>query len=160
MRVGQVVAVVAGIAGRGVAGERYAGAGVPRQVAEHHRLHIHGGTEVIGNPLLASVQLRPLGVPGVEHRPNRHRQLFTGVLREWLTAVFGNQREVLLAQLFQVIPGQLDVELNPSSLLGLIETGGELIPCHSQDCFPEHGQQPPVGVPGESRIIGEASQSG
>ena len=73
LRVLEVVAVHALGAGRRVAGERDARAGVHAAVAEHHRLHVDRGAEVLGDPLLAAVERgrgrcsrsrRPRGWPG------------------------------------------------------------------------------------------------
>ena len=55
--VDEEVAVGARRAGRGVAGERHAGAGPIVAVAEHHRLHVHRGAEVVGDPLPPPVGL-------------------------------------------------------------------------------------------------------
>src|SRR6266545_2695221 len=49
LSVGQVVAVGVRVAVGGVAGERHAGAGVVALVAEHHRLDVDRGAEIIGD---------------------------------------------------------------------------------------------------------------
>ena len=49
LRVRQEVAVRLVLAGRRVARERDAGAGVVALVAEHHRLHVDRGAEVVGD---------------------------------------------------------------------------------------------------------------
>src|SRR5689334_23865460 len=36
-----------------------------------HRLHVDGGAEVLGDPLLAAVEAGAVGVPGVEDGPDR-----------------------------------------------------------------------------------------
>ena len=47
------------LAGGGVAGERDAGAGVVALVAEHHRLDVDRGAEVVGDVLHAAVVAAP-----------------------------------------------------------------------------------------------------
>ena len=51
LRVLQEVAVGSALAGRRVARERHARAGVVALVAEHHRLHVHRGAEIVGDAL-------------------------------------------------------------------------------------------------------------
>ena len=60
--VGEEVAVGPVLAGRRVAGERDAGAGVVALVAEHHRLDVDRGTEVVGD------LLHPAGTRGRARR--------------------------------------------------------------------------------------------
>ena len=48
-----------------------AGAGAVAAVAEDHRLHRHGGAQVVGDALDGPVGLRALAVPGAEHRLDR-----------------------------------------------------------------------------------------
>ena len=78
----QVVAVDAGLPGGRVAGERDAGARVVAQVAEHHRADVDRGAQVVRDALAAPVEPRPVGVPGVEDRPDRQVELLARVLRE------------------------------------------------------------------------------
>ena len=89
LRVGQVVAVDAGPSGARVAGEGDPRARVPAQIAEDHGDHIDGGPQVGGDPLLAPVEDRPLGVPGPEDRPDRRRELLARLLRKVPAGVFG-----------------------------------------------------------------------
>ena len=55
LRVGQEVAVRRVLAARRVARERNARAGVLALVAEHHRLDVHRGPEVVGDALHPAV---------------------------------------------------------------------------------------------------------
>ena len=82
LSVGQVVAVGTGAARCRVTGERDTGAAGVAEVAEHHRADVDGGAQVLRDPFPPAVQLRPVGVPGVEHRPHREVQLLAGMLRE------------------------------------------------------------------------------
>ena len=80
--VGEEVPVRAVLAGRGVAGERDAGAGVVALVAEDHRLDVDGGAEVVGDALELAVVAGAPSVPRTEHRLDRVPQLLVGILRE------------------------------------------------------------------------------
>ena len=61
--VDQEVAVGPVLAGGGVAGEADAGAGVVVAVAEHHRLHVDRGAEVVADALADAVGDGPGAVP-------------------------------------------------------------------------------------------------
>ena len=63
LRVREVVAVRHLLAGARVAREGHAGARVVAPVAEHHRLHVHRGAEVVADLVLAPVVDRALAVP-------------------------------------------------------------------------------------------------
>ena len=82
LRVGEEVAVGPVLAGRGVAGERDAGAGVVALVAEHHRLHVHRGAEVVGDLLHRGGRCARGRRSTTEHRLDRVTQLLLRVLRE------------------------------------------------------------------------------
>ena len=60
---------------------------VPRvvvAVAEHHRLHVDGGAEVVADALADAVGDRPGAVPAAEHGLDGAAQLLHRVLRERL----------------------------------------------------------------------------
>ena len=67
--VDQEVAVGLVLAGGGVAGEAHAGAGVVVAVAEHHRLHVDRGAEVVADALPHAVGDGPGAVPASGTRP-------------------------------------------------------------------------------------------
>ena len=80
--VDQEVAVRLVLAGRRVAGEADAGAGVVVAVAEHHRLHVDGGAEVVADALADPVGDGAGAVPAAEHGLDGAAQLLDRVLRE------------------------------------------------------------------------------
>ena len=69
LRVDEEVAVGLVLAGGGVAGEADAGAGVVVAVAEHHRLHVDRGAEVVADALAHAVGDGPGAVPADGTRP-------------------------------------------------------------------------------------------
>ena len=121
----EVVAVHALVAGRRVAGEGDAGARVVAEVAEDHRLHVHGGAEALLDPLLAAVEHGALGVPGVEDGAHRQVELLAGVLRELAAGVLGDGALEGLDQLAQVVDAEVGVGLGAAGLLQLVEGAGE-----------------------------------
>src|SRR5690606_11329547 len=82
LRVLEVVAVHALVAGGGVAGEGDTGAGVGAEVAEDHGADVDGGAQVVRDALLAPVQLGAVAVPGLEDRLDGEVHLLARVLRE------------------------------------------------------------------------------
>ena len=87
LRVDEEVAVRLVLAGGRVAGEADAGAAVVVAVAEHHRLHVDRGAEVVADPLADAVGDRAGAVPAAEHGLDRAAQLLRRVLRERLAGV-------------------------------------------------------------------------
>ena len=82
LRVGEEVAVGSALARRRVARERDAGAGVVALVAEHHRLHVDGGAEIVGDLLHPAVVARAPAVPRLEHGFDRVAELLFGIVGE------------------------------------------------------------------------------
>ena len=66
----------------GVAAEADAGAGAVALVAEDHLHDVHGGAEVVGDPVGLAIDARAGRVPGVEDGTHRAQQLLVRVLRE------------------------------------------------------------------------------
>ena len=92
------VAVRDVLAGRGIAGERDAGARLVVPVAEHHRLDVHRGAEVVGDVLALAVGDRSCAVPRAEHRLHRRLQLGARVLRERSAGELPDRALVVAAQ--------------------------------------------------------------
>ena len=124
LRVLEVVAVHALVAGGRVAGEGDPGARVVAAVAEDHRLHVHGRAEVLLDPLLAAVEDGALGVPGVEDGAHGEVELLARVLRELAPGVLGDGVLERLDQLAQVVDAEVGVGLGATVLLQLVEGRG------------------------------------
>lgn len=115
--VDQVVAVVTGLARRRVAREGDAGAGVVVEVAEDHGTDVDGGPEVIGDALAAAVQLRAIGIPGVEDGDDRLVELGARILREVLAGLILDDLLVRLDEFLQVSGRQVGVGRDTLCLL-------------------------------------------
>ena len=155
LRVLQVVAVDALLAAGRVAGEGDPGAGVHAEVAEDHRLHVDRRAEVLGDPLLAAVEPRAVGVPGLEDRPDREVHLLTGVLGEVVAGLLLDDRLEPLDQCAQVVGAQVEVGLGAEGALGLVERLGEELAVDVEHRAAEHLEQATVGVEGEA-LVGAA----
>ena len=158
LRVLQVVAVDPLGAGRRVAGEGDARAGVHAAVAEDHGADVDGRPQVRGDALAAAVDRRPLGVPGVEDRAHRHAQLLARLLREVTTGVLADGRLEGPGQPSQVIGGEVEVGRSAALCLQAVDLVLEDVLAHAEHRLPEHGEQAPVGVPGEPLVAALADQ--
>jgi hypothetical protein len=87
LAVREVLTEQARLAGRRVAGEHHARAGVSGQVAEHHRLHDHRRAEVVRDAVVLAVGPGPPRVPGAQHRLHRADELRPRVAGDALAAV-------------------------------------------------------------------------
>ena len=159
LRVLQVVAVDALLAGARVAGERDPGAGVHAQVAEHHRDDVHRGAQVGRDPLLAPVQDGPVRVPRAEHGLDGQVHLLPGVLREVPAGLVPDDLLEAVHDPAQVPRVQVEVVLGALGLLGLLYHVLEIFPVDAEHGLAEHLDQPPVGVPGEPLAAGLLGQA-
>ena len=160
LRVLQVVAVDSLLPGARVAGERDAGAGVHAEVAEDHRHDVHRGAEVGGDPLLAAVQDRPVGVPRAEHGEHREVHLLPRVLRELAARVHAHDGLEAVHDPAQVARVEVEIVLGALGLLRLIDRVLEGLAVDAEHGLAEHLDQAAVGVPGEplaARLLGQAA---
>ena len=100
--VDEVVAVRLVLAGCRVASETDAGARLVVAVAEHHRLHVDGGAEVVTDFFANAVGDGSRTVPRAEDGFDRTTQLLGGFLREVFAGLALDDRLVLLAEFAQL----------------------------------------------------------
>ena len=105
LRVHQEVAVGLALAGGRVAREPDPGSRVVVAVAEHHRLHVDGGAEIVADALAVAIGDGARAVPALEHRLDRAAELLVGVLRERLAGELLHRVLVGLAQRAQDVGG-------------------------------------------------------
>ncbi len=140
----QVVTVDPLLAAARVAGERDPGARVRPEVAEDHRDDVDGGAEVGGDPLLAPVQDRAVGVPGVEHRLDGHVHLLPRLLREILA---GLRLDDLLERVDErphVVGVEVEIVRAALGLLCRVDGLLEIVTLDAEHSLAEHLDQPPV----------------
>ena len=97
--------------------KRDAGAGVHAEVAEHHRLDVDGGPEVLGDPLLAAVEPGAVGVPRVEDGAYGEVELLARVLRERPAGVVLDDLLEGLDERAQVVGVEVEVVDRPLAFL-------------------------------------------
>ena len=158
LRVLQVVAVDALLAGARVAGEGDAGAGVHAEVAEHHRADVDRGAEVGRDALLAAVEDRARGVPRVEDRADREVHLLARVGRELAAGLVADDALERVDDAAQVVLVEVEVVRGAAGLLRRVDGVLEVLAVDAEHGLAEHLDQPAVGVPGEPLAAGLLGQ--
>jgi hypothetical protein len=121
LRVDQEVAVGHVLAGGGVAGEAHAGAGVLVAVAEHHRLHVDRGAEVVADALAHAVGDGAGAVPAERTRPRPRRAAARAASAGTACRSPSSRRRGTAAQALQHLGRQLGVGLDAGLGLGGLE---------------------------------------
>ena len=164
LRVDQVLAAEASLAGGGVAREDDAGRAVRAEVAEDHRLHVDGRPPVRGVAVELAVDGGARVLPGVEDRPDRTPELLPGVVGEGEASVRGDHRLELGDQLAQRSGVQLRVQLDAACVLLAFEPRLEGVfvrvglGAHAEHHVAVHLHEATVGVVGEARAAGNGGR--
>ncbi len=149
LRVLEVVAVDALVAGSWVAGEGDAGTRLGADVAEDHRDDVDRGAEVGRDALLAAVEPGPIAVPRIENGADGEVELLAGVLRELAAGVVADDALVGLDQGLEVGGVEVEVVLGAPARLQFVEGVLEQLAVGAEHCLAEHREQAAVGVPRE-----------
>ena len=159
LRVGQELAVEAGLARRRVAREADARPGAVALVAEDHLDDVDGGPEVVSDVVGAPVDLRAGVVPRLEDGTNGTGQLVACVLRESVTRLLEIDGLVGLDEDGQVVRGQVDVLRGSAVFLELGEGVLEAVAVDAVHDAAVHLDQAAVGVVGEARVARRAREA-
>jgi len=150
----QVVAVDTLGSGGRVTRERHPRARVRGHISEDHRADVDRGAEVGGDPFLAAIQDRAIGVPRVEDSPYGEVHLFARLLRELPPGVLAHDPLVRLDQRPQVTGVQIEIVVRALGLLGVVQRTLEELAPDIENGLAEHLDQPPVGVERKSLVAG------
>ncbi len=156
--VDQVVAVLALLAGGGVAGEAHPGSRLVIPVAEHHGLDVDRGAELVGDPLPHPVGVGPGAVPGLEHGLDGPAELGIGVLGKGLAGVSLHDLLVGIDQVAEELGGDPGVRFGVGQFLGRVEQGVEFLAGNAEDDPAVHGNETAVGVEGKALVVGLLGQ--
>ena len=159
LRVDQEVAVGLVLAGGRVAGEADAGAAVVVAVAEHHRLHVHRGAEVVADALAHAIRDGARSVPAAEDRFDRALQLDHRILRERLAGLPAHDVLVALAQTAQCLGAHVRVGGDAVPFLRRVEQPVEDLAVDVEHDAPVHRDEATVGVVGEALVVGLLGQT-
>ena len=155
----QILAVELSGPGGRVARESDAGAGSLPFVAEDHRLHVDGGSEVLGDVVLLAVEDRPVVVPRAKDGVARHVELRPRVLGKVAPGPLANDPLEGSGQSLEVLRREIEVGLDPLLALQPADLVFEFVLGDVEDDVAEHGQKAPVGVPGEAGIAGPLGEA-
>ena len=117
----QVLAVEDVLAGRRVAGEGDARAGILAHVAEDHHLDVDGRAPGLGDAVQLAVGDGPLVVPGAEDGPDRAPQLLARILGEVMARFFFDGLFEPRDEVPQVGRGQLHIALDAALALFFLD---------------------------------------
>ena len=159
LRVDEEVAVGLVLAGRGVASEADAGAGVVVTVAEHHRLDVDRRAQIVFDLLAHAVRDRTRAVPTLEHRLDRTVQLVAWLLGERCAGRLLDGRLVVIAQRAQHRGRQLVVRRGPRLRLGGFERVLEQLAVDAEHDPAVHGDEATVRVERESLVVRHVRQT-
>ena len=132
-----------------------AGAGVHAEVAEHHRLDVDGGAEVLGDPLLAAVE----HARGRCSTSRRRRGWRGPAARAGPAGSRGRRARVtMLLEGRRRAPRRSSASRSRSfvgalGVLGRVEGVGEVLAVDAEHGGAEHLQQPAVGVQREALVL-------
>ena len=152
LRVRKELAVETRLAGRGIARESDAGAGLVALVAEDHLHDVDRRAELVRNVIRAAVDLGARRVPRVEDGSYRTRELVARILRKVAIGLLPVDRPIGLDQPGQIVGGQIDVLCGTSCLLQIGECLFEPMAVDPVDDLAVHLDQPPVRVVGKALV--------
>ena len=162
----QVFAVERAFAGGRIAGEGNAGCAARPAIAEHHRLHVHGGSPGARDAVALAIEHGAFVRPGAEHGADRAPELLGSVLRKRLAGAGLNQRLVALDQAHQVRRVEVGVALGAHLGFQRIEQRLERIAAlggivgDAQHDIAVHGDEAAIAVVGEAFVVALRGQSG
>ena len=162
LSVDQVLAVHHVFASAGVAGEADAGRAIVTHVAEHHGHDIDGGAVgLIWSDLeFAAVIDGALAHPRAEHGLNGQLKLLIGVLRERPPGLLLNDFEEQLADVFQVVGAQAQINLDACTALDRLKVLIEMMIVHPQRDLAKQLDETTISVITEAFVAGELDQPG
>ena len=122
-------------------------------VAEHHRLHVDGGAELVGNLVLPPVVDGAIVVPRPEHGVAGERQLLASVLREVASGAAADEALELIHQAGEILGREVRVGVR-ARRFSLIASDDvlELGLLEAEHDRAEHLDEAPVAIPREARV--------
>ena len=154
LRVPQEVAVWLVLTRRRITRERHTGTRVVALVAEHHRLHVDRGSQVVGDALELAVVARALAVPRLEHGFDRVAQLLERVVGEVDPRVLAHDALEGGHEPREIVGAELGVDGETLRLHQIVQRVLEHVAGHVEHDLAEHLHEAPVGVVREALVAG------
>ena len=152
--VDEEVAVGPVLTGGGIASEADPGARLVVAVAEHHRLDVDGGAEVVRDLLAVAVRASARAVPGVEHCLDGAVELALRILRERPARLLLHDALERGAQLLEGIGLEVGVAADAGVVLGRLQLVVEARGIEVEHDPRVHGDEPAVRVVREALVVG------
>ena len=149
-----------------VTGEGDAGAAVLAKIAEDHGLDVDRCAPRIRDIVQLAINFGAVVVPALEDRHHGTPELFPGIGRELAANPRTNQALETQDKLFQVLGLEIGIELDPLLLLDHVDNHFEGVVIFLRDRLEAHDNvtvhldEAAVRVPGETLVVGLASQPG
>src|SRR5262245_18306172 len=122
LRVGKIVAEEFLLAGGGIASKRDARSRIGSHVAEDHRADVYGGAQVVWILLAPAISYGASAVQGAKNGFDSLFQLPVGIGWKIGASLVANDLFEFLADVFEVLRGQVGVEGDAGVLLCLVES--------------------------------------
>ena len=97
---------------------------------------------------------RPAVVPGAKNSLDSSFELLVRILRKRLALFRFNQCLVLIDQLLEVLSSQLRIRLHGKLLFHVVQKILKMILVDFQNHVAVHLNEPPIAVPGKTRVTG------
>ena len=136
---------------------------VPRSVAhvaEHHRLHVGGGADVVGNLFHVAVVVGFGVPPAAEHGVARHGKLLARIFGKGLVGFFLDELLVIGDDGLQVVGGEVGIELGLDLRFARIEDVVELLHVDIERDFAEHLDEAAIAIVGETLVAALRGEAG
>ena len=149
-------------AGRRIARERDAGAGLLAGVAEDHCLHVDGGAPLGRDVVFAAIDDGPVVHPGAENSADGALELIPRIARKCFASALFNQSFKSFDQLLEVVghqPSVLQVVIAVTLVLEAADDGLERLVVlarallHTQHHVAIHLNEAAIAVPGETLVV-------
>ena len=159
LRIDQELAPENFFAGGWIAREADAGARGVAHVAEHHGLHVGGGTQVVRDFFHAPVSGCVRSPPGAEHSVARHGELLMSILGKRLAGLFLDQLFVVGDDGFQVGGGEVGIQFDLGFVLALVKDVVEFPHVDVERHFSEHLDKAAIAIVCEARVSADLGQA-
>ena len=141
-----------------IAREAHARAAALAQIAEHHRLYVNRGPQVVGDVVDAPIVLGAIVIPRPEDGVASHHELLVWVLRKVALSVLLHDLLVFRDHFIERLGIKVSVELRFFLLLLSLEDALEFLFFDLEHHVAEHLDQAPVGVIRKTRIFAPLGQ--
>ena len=152
LRIDQKLAIKFLRPGRWIPRKRHAGCRRLAEIAEHHGLHIHGGSPACGNTMQLAIFVRPRIHPRAEHGANRAPELLCHILREGSSQFLLHNALVIRNNALPILGRKIGIKRKSFPVLQRLENILEMMMINTKHHIRIHLDEPAIGIPSKPRI--------